>query len=132
MPVKINTRNLLFFAILNTLCPLFRIFKQSCYFFFNSVNGCFLYTQLVPRFNICKVWNVLIIPLEWMVLQLFVFPFLLLSFVPAVNIFSNNDKSYFFKPFYIRKAGNLQKIFITIKLVKTISNDCSEGFRIEG
>src|SRR5690625_581966 len=108
MTIKIDSRELLFILILNALCPNVWIFKQSFYFFLNFFNGRFLNMQLIAWFEFTKVRDVLIIFFERMIHQLSVFPFPLLSFVPAIDVFSNDDQCNLFKPFHIRKSVYLQ------------------------
>src|SRR5690625_7092330 len=65
--------------------------------------------KLIPRLRFGIMGDISIVFFEWMVFQLFVLPFLLFSFVPAVYVFANDDQCDLFKPFHIRKAVHLQE-----------------------
>src|SRR5690625_4896074 len=88
--------------------------------------------KLIPRLRFGIMGDISIVFFEWMVFQLFVLPFLLFSFVPAVYVFANDDQCDLFKPFHIRKAVHLQEIFITIKFIQSAFDNFSKIFCIEG
>src|SRR5690625_7708349 len=88
--------------------------------------------KLIPRLRFGIMGDISIVFFEWMVFQLFVLPFLLFSFVPAVYVFANDDQCDLFKPFHIRKAVHSQEIFITIKFIQSAFVNFSQNFSIYG
>src|SRR5690625_7944322 len=114
MPVKIDSRHTTIFLFDDIALKNIFVFEYLLNLFFNPLNGCFLYMKLIARIRLSIMGNIWVIFIKWVVFQLVVFPFLLLSFVPTIYVFPDDVQRNLLNPFHIRKSVTIQLIYITI------------------